>query len=181
MQIIKNTRSLIVVLTIAALALTVTYAPKSSANDWWSQVEQCVKEKETAKRNSDDSHLDPWMYNEWEEECANEIPPMDTVVEVVDESEPELEIQLASEYLPLYNTTIGKVIITSLSDSAQINGVKVNRGNCKASHRMTSDSLNFPVKLTYSQSTTLYLHCKVDTVREVTVTIPLGDMTYTFR
>ena len=121
------------------------------------------------------------MYNEWEEECANEIPPMDTVVEVVDESEPELEIQLASEYLPLYNTTIGKVIITSLSDSAQINGVKVNRGNCKASHRMTSDSLNFPVKLTYSQSTTLYLHCKVDTVREVTVTIPLGDMTYTFR
>lgn len=169
MQIIKNTRSLIVVLTIAALALLiVAYAPKSSANDWWSQVEQCVKEKETAKSNSDDSYLAPWMYNEWEEECGNAIPYTGglTVEDV------ELEIELTNMRTQLQG--IQPVLrVISLNDHVEITGLQINRGNC-------DHFLKLPVTLNYGGRSATRLTCKIDRVREVVVSTTVGDVTYSF-
>lgn len=178
MQIIKNTGSLIVVLTIAALALSiVAYAPKSSANDWWSQVEQCVAEKADAKRNSDDSWLDAWMFTEWENECANAIPDPDEVAL----EDIELEIRVSSRPSRASDVARTEMTIISLSDRVIIEGLKVNRGNCSYSHHPTIARDNHPKSLGYGQGDTVYMYCAADRIREVTVYTSAGEITYSFR
>lgn len=169
MQINKDTRSLIVVLTIAALALLiVAYAPKSSANDWWSQVEQCVAEKADAKRNSDDSWLDAWMFTEWEEECAESIPNTGglTVEDV------ELEIELTNVSTQLQGI-LPVLRVISLNDHVEITGLQINRGNC-------DHFLKLPVTLNYGGRSATRLSCRIDHVREVVVSTTVGDVTYSF-
>lgn len=179
MQIIKNTRSLIVVLTIAALALLiVAYAPKSSANDWWSQVEQCVKGKEVAyAKESSDGLTAPWMYNEWEEECAESIPdPNDVALEDI-----ELEIKVSSRPSRASDVARSEIAIISLSDRVIIEGLKVNRGNCTYSHHPTISRDNHPKSLGYGQRDIVYLYCAADLIREVTVYTNAGELTYSLK
>lgn len=155
---------------------------------WWAEIETCVNKKETAKKSSEDSHVDTWMYDEWETQCVSKNPystdpsVQDYIerMEVQEVVDVELELQVSNYTAPVFNVTVGRLDITSLNDYVEIHGVQVNRGNCKASQSLTSDVMNFPVTLGYAQSTTVYLHCKANSVREVSVGTNEGEYSYSF-
>lgn len=155
---------------------------------WWAEIETCVNKKEITKQNSEDNHIDMWMYDEWETQCVSDNPySTDPSVadytermEVQDVADIELELQVSNYTAPVFNVTVGRLEITSLNDYVEIHGVQVNRGNCKGSQSLTSDVMNFPVKLGYAQSTTVYLHCKANSVREVAVVTNEGEYSYSF-
>lgn len=157
-----------------------------SVDAWWAEIEKCVSEKETKKKKSKENHIDAWMYNEWEAQCTNDNPySTDPSVkeyvermEVLDVADIELDLKLSNHNV--FNVTVGRLDVTSLSDYAEIHGLQVNRGNCRSSQSLTADVMRFPVTLGYAQSTTVYLYCKIDTVREVTVATNEGDYTYSF-
>lgn len=165
-----------------------TGAGVRDVDTWWAEIETCVNKKETAKKNSEDSHVDMWMYDEWETQCVSENPySTDPSVQdytermaVQDVVDVELELKVSNYTAPVFNITVGRLDITSLNDYVEIHGVQVNRGNCKASQSLTSDAMNFPVTLGYAQSTTVYLYCKANSVREVAVGTNEGEYSYSF-
>lgn len=155
-----------------------------NVDSWWAEIEYCVKEKETVKKRSEDSHIDSWMYDDWEEECVKNNPystdpsVQDYVERMEIKDAAELELNVSDYDASSFNTSIdgrvnvvalrGRLDIVSLSDHAEIQGLQVNRGNCGYKQNLKSD-VKFPIKLEYAQSVKIYLLCKGSSVREVTV------------
>lgn len=178
MQIIKDVKSLVLTVFVAISALAVGYSGYSKADPWWAEVERCVKGKEVAyAKESSDGLTAPWMYNEWEEECAASIPdPNDIALEDI-----ELEIKISSRPSRASDVARTEMAIISLSDRVIIEGLKVNRGNCSYSHHPILKKDNHPRSLGYGQGDTVYMYCAADRIREVTVYTSAGELTYNFR
>lgn len=98
-----------------------------------------------------------------------------------DPTPPELEVSLKSIHqgAGIYSTFL---FITSLEDSVTIEGVEVNRGNCKK-----EDNNTFPLTMKYGDTARFYFNLAGNTTytgvcqyKEAAVTTKEGSFVFTF-
>lgn len=155
------------------------------ADPWWAEIETCVNKKETAKKNSGDSHIDPWMYQEWEDECAKATPDIPSAAGLNVSSTPLDELKFDISVYNNFNTLAQRnytiLSTVSLNDDVTITDFVINRGNCGYFRSILSDVNDLPVKVKYAEKQNVYLKCKVDAVREVTIVTTVGEITYSIQ
>lgn len=182
----KSIRSAFASLIIAVAAMFgIGYNNSAVADPWWDLVNECVIEKEQAKQNSDDTHVEPWMYQEWEDECARAIPDIPSAAGLNVSSTPldelEFDISVYNTFVTLAQRNYTILSTVSLNDDVTITDFVINRGNCGYFRSILSDVNDLPVKMKYAEKQNVYLKCKVEAVREVTIVTTVGEITYTMQ